>query len=279
MSTYIGPLGGMVNVGCLSELSVDAQQKIVERTDINGGPSEQRFGRPWRTWSCAVGVLRPEQIGRLRVLQASQDASWWFVPCDAATGNVLPPSAVDFTGWVVTGTGRNLYTGGIVDLADGGLAVRSALPDYTGTDWAYSSPLFPLNPDGGPFTASIYARAGVGLTAAMRVKYYDGAGNPILTGPVSASATTTTSSGPLERLVVTETPSGLAAGAHAGRIQFRGAAVVANPAVTFTDTVQDWTDGRGAEHVSLRAPGERLLSTVPDHQLTSATFTVRELAR
>jgi len=274
MSVFVGPLGGLVETECLSGLSVQREQRLVERRDIQGRRYVRKFGPVVRSWSAEIGHARPEDLALLHELQAGQDEPWWLVACDAQFTNLLPPRVSRMLDWVVTGS-NNLYRGGIVPLDGGGVAATSANPDYTGDDYNYRTPLFPVDPSGGPLTASLYVRAGIGLTAGFRVAWFDAAGSPHLTTPASSVVTTTTDSGPLERLSVTATPP---AGAHCGALQFRRAAVVARPAVTWGATLHPWVEGRGASSVVLTPLQETVNAAHPSIASTSAAYTILEVA-
>lgn len=277
MSVYMGPLGGLVKTVCLTTLDTSLADPGEVRLDIANRPRVERIGdgRQWRTWSATVDNKAPHVLSTLRTAQAHQSEAWWLVPCGAPIQNVMPPYASWFHDWS-TSSGANLYRGGMVPVdAEEGLAPVSATFDYNGPEWRYTSPLIPLPPEGGPVTASVFGRAFESETAAMRLLFTDGAGNQLLFGGTSTTATTTTASGTLPRVVLSVTPP---AGAHAARIQLRRFAVAANPALTWTEGAMPWTEGKGAERVVVFAPGENPVLATARASFSSASYTVQEVA-
>ena len=273
MSTYLGPLGGLVETHCLSGLSETPRTKRIEQEGIDGSVVVRKIGRAWRKWACDIGAARPEDVANLRTLAGEQDAAWWMVACNAQRTNLLTPAASRFRDWEVIPQPPiqlgPIQRGGNV-ITEDGVAVASALLEVT--SWfAYQSIPVPVPPDRGDVTASVYLRPPNGGTASARLIFTDGSGRNSQTQHHTVSTTVT--SGPLPRLTVTG-PANAAAGA---RIQIRGATVAANPAITWGSTPYPWTDGRGAERVVLGDVPESVITAAPDNRWSSFNYEVTEV--
>lgn len=270
MSVFVGPLGGMVETPCLSDLSVSPATKRITRYGIDGSPEQLKVGQPWRTWSMAIGVIEPDDLGLLRTLAAEQSAPWWMVACDAQWTNLLTPTAARFRGW----TGP-VARGGPVATLDGVAGVSAVLNPAlgSGATWPYLSPPVPLSPNGGPVTVSAYVLAGASQTAQVQAVLVDALGNQA--APVPAQATSTVRTGALARISTTYTTTNPA---HIGvRVGIRGASLAANPAITWGPDLYGWSDGRGAARVVIGDVPEDVILAARGRAMSSASYTVQEV--
>lgn len=273
MSTYVGPLGGLQEVECLSGLSVSPARKRVWSEDITGAPVVTVFPGSYRVWSCDIGAAHPSELQALQDLVASQGQPWWLVTCNAETTNLLTPAASRWVGWdVVWGDpspAPAIYQSGRVQVSDQGdesSAPLSSTMEYTGDEWVYQSPAVPVIP-GRWVTVSAFLSA----NGQIRPAWVDGNGEVLSTGSVAAVGS---GSMRLLRAASTSLPPVNAAGV---RLQIRRASQAAMPAITWSDDRLPPTEGAGCASAVLGDVAETVINANPTIALSSYRFEVREV--
>lgn len=272
---WFGPLGGLRRIEGVTELATARRRKWVEHEGINGEVYRLKYGRAWRTWACSIDLLEPPELARLLNLADKQDEPYWLVPEDALIANVMTPEGSRFQDWT-TYSNANLYAGGWVP-CESGEGDYSVNPDYTGAEWRYESRPIPVPPGvTDKVTVSIHLRAASGDNpAGFRVRWVNGYGQGLPLGPTSSEVTVSATAGTLPRAVLTTT---VEPGAAALVIQFRRASAVANPAVTWTDEVQPWAEGKAAERVWMEDPEDAVLLAVTGEHYHTTAFRFVEVA-
>lgn len=276
MTTYVGPLGGLIRVPCLSDLSERVTRRRVWHEGIDGSPAVTlgNPGKAWRTWSCAITAVDPGDLAQWQQAAIDQDAPWWFVPCGSTTQNVMTRRASFWYDWQVSWSQPSIpprVTRAGPVITEDGRAQSSALFDYDGDTWAYQSPVVPVDPDGTAAVAAVYVRAFPGKTAQVRIVWTDGSGSDLGSGYVTESTTNATS--PLVRVVAQAAPSPGAAGY---RIQVRRAVQAALPAQTWGG-VFPWTAGKATDRAVIGDPSEGAIIHAPDNRWSSSQLEVREV--
>lgn len=279
---HIGPLGGLIALpdlkGSLSHNSGLASE--VRHNPLTGRARVVVREGGAREWSCSIPSAYPDEVANLRAVArgaAGIAPMWWLTP-EATGQNLLTEDASHWLdGWEVIAPGPpaippNLTRGGNV-LTDGGVALGSALFDYTGASWLYQSMVVPVA-DGIPFVASVCLRAASSQTAQIRIVWTDGSGADLGSGYVTAGTTNVLS--PLVRVVAQGAPPPGAAGA---RIQIRRAVQAARPQFTWGSLPATWSAGEGCQSGWLHSlESEPLDAAGPGGlQRKAVSFTVTEV--
>lgn len=274
MSTYIGPLGGLVEVDCPSSLRTAADRPVSTRVTTSGVVRQQVSRRTSREWDVQWGAAQPQQIANLAALAAGEFGigPFWFVDPWAQATNVLAPAASTLESVPPSG----MSAGGPVALADGSRAGRSWVVANPATihHTSYVDGLLSRVPvrNGTTVTGSVYAS---GTAVDLRIQWYDASG-----AFVSNTAYASHSPGSqMQRLHVYGNPP---VGAHSASVQVRGATRIARPALTWTTFVADWHVGQGAPSVAIPASLSQdiILATRENRaggRLASVSTTIREV--
>ena len=274
MSTWIGDLGSMVQMPCLSDLTTTPEANLLSFTNLSGVPRfhevRDSLGRGhWRTWSCQSNAGTPSEWSVLRQFtRVRRLGPHRLITCGAETQNLLTPAQSDFsTGWeVVSGDGTLYVVPQTVDLPDGGQAVvRAQLGTITTTLW--TSPVVPVIPGRAVTWPVRYRSTG---TTRIRLVWTDAVGATLsseawVSGAASPSA--------YSLLSATAVPPAGAAGA---RLRLDGAPFIAATNPTWTDAPQPYVDGQGAERVYLSPVSESPVIATPGNSWSSWSYTVRE---
>lgn len=260
MSSFLGPLGGLVRLPCVSEIQSSRASRYRVSTSVEGVARAQLLPRPLpRSWSMSAELEDP---GDLDVVEAFAlglygAGPFAFVPCDAAKLNVLTPAQS-----ALRNVGPEFAPAGPVTLA--GRSYPVSLTASIPSSWR------------GLVDAPV--AAGVPVTASVWVQSATGA--PIISagwivgGNIPETFSVTGSSGGMwQRL----TWSGVApAGASHLRLGVRSSVTaVAGPQVTWTRGPVAYAAGRGAESVIIEEA-----ASIPIYlpgPYSSGSWTVREV--
>ena len=277
MSAYIGPLGGLVELECPSDLRPTMERPFAEIVTTSGIVRQQVSQRTRRQWDFAVGVATPSEAAQLAAVVAGEFGygPFWFVDPWAQVTNVMAPAASTLDLGSAMDPPNDMTPGGPVDLADGSRAGRSWVPSNPGAFRAvtYLDGALHRVPvrNGQTVTASVYAS---GATVDVRMQWFDAAGSV-------AGVTSPTTHGPgsqMQRLWHFANPP---VGVHAATIQVRGATRVARPALTWTSFLADWHVGQGAPSVAIPASLSQDITLATREQrggrLASVSTTIREV--
>lgn len=173
MTTYIGRIGGMVPVGCVSDQGVGSEQRAV----FGGGegtlsPRRVRLQGPGgRAWEMSVGVRDLSAMNAVHSLarrQALYGGSYRVIPCDAVDHNMFTPRASeelwDWTGLSV-GPAESFPT------VAPGEAVGAMMFGRVALGQAANSPVVPL-----PKVARLWAYAHVAGVGELTIRYRSAGG-------------------------------------------------------------------------------------------------------
>ena len=275
MTTYMGPnLGAMVPVECLTDLSVTPSTGVAQATNLAGArriyvdPPESPA---LRVWSGSIDITDPEAMATLVELE-SMRTSLRMITDSAAVNNLFPPAAaIGPTGWLPSAS--TLTQGGPQSLQSPSRFTASSVA-ITSTTATVFSPLFPVIP-GVRVSGSIHVLAVPGESGRVALDWMAadaGQGQGALSTPDSDSTTQTGPGAPY--LTVGAIPP---LGVYAARLRLTGVARFARPAVTWTDQVQPWRPGEGAECVHLSPLTQSVITAWSDgYSHSSSQYTVTE---
>ncbi|MDO5534111.1 MAG: hypothetical protein Q4F65_05620 [Propionibacteriaceae bacterium] len=276
MTSYIGPIGGLVAIDCPSTLVSTVAREQVERVTTSGVVHVQVSPRTRRQWRLDWGVATPAELAGLGALVAGEFGlgPFWFVDPWAQVTNLLPPAASTLE---VAAPGDRSVGGPAVlpggtrvgrTMLIGDPAAPTVLPWVSTTEPARVPVVA-----GVPVTGSLW---GLGAGAVqVRLAWYDAAGAHLSSTPWASVQ----SSGRMVRAHQSTLP---VAGAASVMVTVMGASRVARPAITWTDTLMDWHVGQGAHSVVVPADlaQDVILATREPRlhgRLASASTTIREV--
>lgn len=269
MSSYLGPIGGMVPFEYYKGgLDVSADRPVKSIRTLGGRVKVQRGPLSRRTWSVSLDHLNPAELSALTALEMGGTPPFVFVePMARVTNLFSPEQSVLMPG---TFSGAGVVAGGSVNVG-GVMAPRSVLHASGGTvDFGYRDGVAdrPVVVPGVPVTVSAYVR-GTGL---LGVSWRD------WSGAVISESTAAYSNATLARSSMVN----LVPPANAATVRFwaTGMLQAAMPALSWTPAVQSWAVGRGCNRVILEGLSEginRVIYAAPDQSRSSLSFTVREV--
>lgn len=273
MVAYLGEIGSMVEVACAARLARDTSRPARYLSTIGGSTFAQVGPRTHRVWDIRLpDTSTPADIATwLSFMEGEHGAGpWWFISDTAAVTNILSPRASMLDAdRVHAGTSQN---GGRILLPGGAVAGRSWIvqPFTTLTlPWVDGSHRVPVVA-GVPVTASAWVD-GPGA-ARMRLAVYraDGSVSRQVSGSNAPTSTPT-------RISVTVTPTS----DEASCMIFMGGVSdsyrIARPAMSFTDEVQPWAVGEGAEKVSVSSISTDPVLAIEGRTYVGASFQVQEV--
>lgn len=264
---YLGSPGRMIRLKCPVAQRETAEDGYRFVLTLEGRRKAQVVPGGPRVWDISVGQLTtPEQVGTLMEFASGAwgPGPFWFIPGGAAVVNLLTPD--DVLRPAPTGTSE---PGGPMRLEDGTWAATSrASINGGGILWRnqgiQSDP--PVLP-GVPVTVSAYVE---GQGAFVLLQWFDD--NAAYMGEVSSSSVT--SAVGVRQSVTATTP----AGAAYVRVSARNALRAARPAVTWTDEMTQWGEGRGCAKAVISQTSRDLVRAIPGMTVFSdLSFTVTEV--
>lgn len=277
MTCYVGDLGGMVPIPCMSALDVSAEERVLEHTNLAGIPRVYtvRSSAPgalpsYRAWSMSRDAVDSSEWAELRQYLRVNRRPLRLVTCDAANQNLLTPVASDLVSWRTSGLSNLPTPMGPRETTHGMAMVTAQLGTVIGAVWY--SPVVPVLP-GVPVTAAVHYRTAGTDTARLRLRWTNAVGLPLAMPPMGW-VTGQSTFGPLPRLHVTATPP---AGAAGVRPEVDGRPIVGRVNVTWSDGPMPWSDGKGAERVRFAPATERVILAVPGRGLSSGQLVAREV--
>lgn len=235
MSAYLGTLGALFSVRCISALTSDREDRATFETTLEGRVKAQVRSIGRRSWSVDASGLTPDEASNLLALDGGEygNGPFIWIPPAASVTNLLTPE-VSMCGPQAVFSSAVSRSGPMV-LADGTRTGASlTTTDPNGTLWigASKAPV-PVLP-GRPVTASTFA---IGAGAKARLHWYAADGS-FMAGTVTSSGTG--EAGKPKRLHATGVPP---AGAISCTLSTTKALQVARPAVTWTASPYRWGVG------------------------------------
>lgn len=260
MASFLGPLGGMVKMPCVSEIQSVRESRYRVSTSVEGVARARLLPHPLpRSWQASVAVEDP---GMLDVVEAYAlglygPGPFAFVSCDAARLNVLTPAQS-----ALRNVGPGFAPAGPVTVQGTSLPVSAAVSVSSSWRGLVDVPVTA----GMPVTASVWVQSATGAPI-ITTAFFLGSS---MTGTSSVAGE---SGGMWQRL----TWSGIApAGATQLRLGVRSSVTaVAGPQVTWTRGPVPYAMGRGAESVIVESA-----QSVPIYlpgPYSSGSYTVREV--
>ena len=269
MSVYLGIPGRLVELKCPSDQATPADDVFTFERTLEGRVKAQARRLARRRWSVAVSTATPADVGALAGFAGGEwgRGPFVWVSADAPVTNMLTPeqSLCDAS---------TLYTAGVIaagplNLGADGWAGRSFLNPDPSTTFRFGGQGAPVIP-GQKVTASAYV---VGAGARLQIRWEDASGAYVAnsTSPVQGIA------GSAVRAYLTATAPDNAALAY---IQALSTSQAARPALTWTDTLFEWSDGQGCPKAVISGLDRRLvlaLRTPGYGRYADASFTITEV--
>lgn len=270
MSVYLGTLGRLVELKCPADQATPADDVFTFTRTLEGRVKAQARPLSRRQWSVRAGkTSTPKEVGALAAFAAGEwgRGPFIWVSADAPVTNLLTPeqslcdpSTLFSAG--VTATGP-------LSLGVDGWAGRSFTNPAPVTPFYFGSEAAPVVP-GQLVTASAWV---VGAGSGVRVRWVDSAGVFISTSSSAGSG----GAGVAKRVSVTAMPPANAAGAQ---VQATNASQAARPALTWTDTLFEWSDGQGCPKAVISGLDRQLVLALRDPnygRYADASFTITEV--
>lgn len=234
MSQFLGPLGGLVQVPCVSELQVSREPRYRVSLSVEGVARAQLLPAPLpRTWVLSAAVEAP---GALDVVEAFAlglygRGPFAWVPDDAVALSVLTPAQS-----ALRNLSAEFTPAGPVTVEGVSLPVSAAVSVPSSWRGLVDVPVVP----GVPVTASVWVQSATGAPI-ISVGWIVGGNIP------ATESVTGSSGGTWQRLTWTGTPP---AGASQLRLGVRSSVTaVAGPQVTWTREPVPYAMGRAASSV------------------------------
>lgn len=265
---YLGTLGRMIGIKCPSSQGVESASRYSFDTTLEGKVKAQARPIGRRTWSLQLSSATTPQDHS--VLAQFANGAWGpgpfvFVSTDAPHTNLLMPSTASCDERSIT-YGYVLQAGPW-QVAPGLWAANSYVNSSPSTvALPYGDRFYPAIP-GVPVTASAYV---LGEGARVGVVFYD-ANDAFISSsysPVAGSGTDVTRS-----VITTVTPANAVRCAVVSSYTLRGAM----PALTWTDSVQPWSDGQGCLKAVVSAFSRDQVLAVVGNTYSNVSFTVTEV--
>lgn len=264
---YLGSLGRMVGIKCPASQNVQSEERYTPSVTLEGRRKMQVRPVGRRTWSLQTSdATTPAEHSLLSqfVNGAWGNGPFVFVSADAPHTNLLTPAAASCDPALITAP-ASISNGGPVEFEPGLWSGRSYFNTSPTLSVAFRGKV-PVLP-GVKVTGSAYVR-GAGIR--LYVSFWDSAGANL--GAYASAGTGTASA--WTRLLVTRTPP---ANAVHAEIYATGAGRSVAPALTWTDTVQSWSDGQGCEKAVVTGMSRDQVLAVVGHTYSNVSFTVQEV--
>lgn len=262
MPVYIGSLGRMVKLPYVGSQQVQQEERYRFDLSLENKRKAQVKPRGPRTWALSADHYRPNEHS---LLSQFAHGAWGpgpfvFVSADALVTNLLTPSQSVCDRSLVYGT---TLPGGPMLCGDQ-WAAQSWMDDPLNTIWFNrdNAPIW----EGQSVTGSAWV---LGAGARVQLQFY-GPEGPM---GVYQSDVWGNAASPVRSVLTMEAP----AGATSVRLRAGGAMRAAMPAITFTDSVQPWSDGQGCLKAVVSAFSRDQVLAVAGSTFSNVSFTVTEV--
>lgn len=272
MSVYIGTLGRLVELPYVTASSITPAERYTFTETLEGRVKAQVRTVGRRVWSLSASRYLAQAQGALMSFINGEwgNGPFVWVSSDAPVTNMLTPEVARCGPQAVFSS--TVSRSGPMALDDGQWSGSSlTTSDPTGTLWVGASkaptPVIP----GVPVTASAYV---VGGGAKVRLHWYRADGTLL---PGTATSIGSGVAGSPRRLHVTATPP---VGTVSCTMSTTRAPQIARPAVTWTDTLFDWADGRGCLSAVIHGVSKDVQSAHRDpngFRAADMSFTITEV--
>lgn len=264
---YLGTLGRMIGIKCPASQNVQAEERYSFQTTIEGKRKAQAKPIGRRTWSLNTSdATTPAEHSKLAQFAngAWGPGPFVFVSADAPVSNMLTPE--------VSTCGPEAKIASVISVAgpwyigNGVYSSRSLLNTDPSVVMYFGSTRAPVV-TGRKVTASAWVN---GAGAAVRLFWYDANGALISSSTSSVLATTAT----VVRSWVTATPPANAVACLVGAVNCSRAA---QPAITWSDELLDWSEGQGCPKAVVSSMSRDQVLAVAGHTYSNVSFTVMEV--
>lgn len=269
MSVYLGTPGRLIELHCAADQALPGDDVFTFERTLEGRVKAQARPLSRRLWKVQVSTVTPRNLGALAAFAGGEwgRGPFIWVSEDAPVTNLLTPEQS-------TCDPSTIYTAGVtatgpLNLGSDGWAGRTFTNSTPSTTFYFGSQGAPVIP-GQKVTASAYL---VGAGAAVQIRWADAAGTflSFSTGPASGVT------GVAKRLALTAT---VPANAALAQVQAVNAAQGARPALTWTETPFEWSDGQGCPKAVISGLDRQLilaLRTPGYGRYSDASFTITEV--
>lgn len=267
MTVYLGTLGRMVELWSTPSAQVESEDRYSFATTLEGRRKAQMRAVGRRTWQLNAQYADPKEHS---LLSQFASGAWGpgpfvFVSADASHTNLLSPAAASCDPALITQTAF-ISNGGPVEVEPGVWAGRSYLNTSSSLNMTFPATTPVVS--GKPVTGSAWVR-GAGMK--VSISFWDAAGSFITNSTSSGTGV----AGAWTRLSVTR--SSVPVNAVRVSVYASGAGRGAMPAVTWTGTVQPWSDGQGCEKAVVTGFSRDQVLAVPGSTYSNLSFTVMEV--
>lgn len=266
---YLGQLGRLVPVRCPSSQTESRTGGYTFMETVEGRVKAQRLQGGRRTWDVGFGDLTtPTELSKLRMFARGDwgPGPFVFVSAEAQNTNMLTP----WTAAVDPGLDRSAYLSVVdspVEVESGIWFPRHLINSNTGFRSSFSSDEMTPVLSGVSVTASAWVQ---GDGARVRIRFRNTDGTQV--GAVSSTVMGDTLS--WVRSWVTATPPVGAAYAQIVMVQTTRAT---GPALTWTDSLVEWSEGQGCAKAVVDQVNTGLVFTAPSRTYSNASFVVKEV--
>lgn len=269
MSAYLGTPGRLVELKCPADQAAPGDDVFTFERTLEGRVKAQARPFSRRAWRVQVSTATPQDVGALAAFAGGEwgRGPFIWVSADAPVTNLLTPdqSLCDPS---------TLYTAGVtatgpLNLGADGWAGRSFTNPSPATAFYFGEQGSPVLP-GQPVTASAYV---VGAGAQARIRWVDASGAFISFSTGTAQGV----AGSARRAWVTATAP---ANAALAQVQAVNTAQGARPALTWTDTLFEWSDGQGCPKAVISGLDRQLILALREPgygRYADASFTITEV--
>lgn len=263
---YLGSLGRMIGIKCPASQQAQSVEQFTFKDTVEGRVKAQRRPLGRRSWSLRTSDATTP--GESAILQEFAAGAWGrgpfvFVSADAPHTNLLTPGASTCDpAEVAMGSGGSLL-GSPPLLTPDGWAARSVWKNtVNGAFFGEAVPVL----SGRRVTGSAYVSGAGGF---VRLVFLNASG-AVVSQVDSAAATPT-----VARRSVTALPP---VGAVSARLTVTASVTAAaRPAITWTDTVQPYSDGQGCSKAVVHGVSRDQVLAVPGNTFSNLSFTVTEV--
>lgn len=266
---YLGQLGRLIPIRCASSQDESRSGGYSFLETLEGAVKAQKLPGERRTWDVGFGDLTtPGDLSKLRMFSRGDwgPGPFVFVSTEAPDTNMLSPA----TAALDPGLARSAYLSVVespVEVEPAMWFPRQLVNANTSFQSTFATnELTPVLPNV-PVTASAWVQ---GTGARVRIVFRDVDGNQV---GATSSAISGDSLGWV-RSWVTATPPNDSAYAQMVMVQISR---TTGPALTWTDSLQEWSEGHGCSKAVVGQVSTGLVYTTPGRTYSNASFVVKEV--
>lgn len=273
---YIGTLGRMIGIKCPASQQVTNADRYSFETTLEGRVKAQARPIGRRVW--ALGHSDATTPADTAILQDFANGAWGigpflFISAEAPVTNLLTPAVAEGresqptpSNVLATNPEYAVIAGGPVQLGDSDWAPASLTVNPTYGVITFNLGIIPAL-EGVTVTGSVWVK---GAGASVRLYWYNANGTYMQVTPAAGGG----AGDKFTRLSVSARPPAGAAGVRVGVTQ---AVAATRPALTWTEKLQPWANGRGCEKAVVHDASNTLTLAALGQVYESSSFTVTEV--